>query len=76
MIHVYGTFIPMEVLPPLHTSLINGYQFPISDMVPSLSGHELFAIKSYWLFILQQFNPYSYITGICCPINPEWLGVV
>ena len=76
MISVYCTFVPMEVLPPLHTGLINDQQFSVSNMVPSFIRGELFAIESYWLSILQQLSPYSYITIICSQINPEWFGVV
>ena len=76
MIYVDCTFVPVEVLPPLHTGLIYGQQFSVSSMVPSFSGGELFAIKSYWLSILRQLRPYSYITGISSQVNPQWLGVV
>ena len=76
MICVDSIFIPMEVLPQLYTSLINGQQLSVSNMVPSFSKGEFFAKKSYWLPILQQLCPYSYITGICSQINSEWLGVV
>ena len=34
MISVDCTFVPMELLPPLHTGLINGQQFSVSDMLP------------------------------------------
>ena len=57
MISVDCTFVPMEVLAPLHTGLINGQQFSVSDMVPSFSRGEIFAIKSYWLSIMQKFSP-------------------
>ena len=46
MICVDSTFMPVEVLPPLHTSLINGQQLSVSNMVPSFSRGELFAIKA------------------------------
>ena len=68
--------MPMEVLPPLYTNLINGQQFSVSNMVPSFSSGELFTVKSYWLSILLQGSPNSYITGISIQITPEWLGVV
>ena len=52
MISVDCIFVPVEVLPPLHTGLIYGQQLSVSNMVPSFSRGELFAIKSYWLSIL------------------------
>ena len=77
MISVDCTFVPVEVLPPLHTGLINGQQFPVSNMVPSFSRGELFCYKKLLVVhSVQQLSPYSYITGICSQINPEWLGVV
>ena len=75
MIYVDCTFMPVEVLSPLHTSLMNVQQLFVSNMVPSFSRGELFAIKSYLLPILRQLSPYSYITGIFSQIYPEWLGV-
>ena len=57
MICVNCTFMPVEVLPPLHTGLINGQQLSVSNMVPSFSRGELFAIKSYWLSILSTTQP-------------------
>ena len=44
MIHIYCTFMPVEVLPLLHISLINSQQLPISDMVLSFSGCEHFML--------------------------------
>ena len=76
MICVDCIFMPVEVLSPLHKSLIHGQQLSVSNMVPSFGRGELFAIKSYWLSILRQLNPYSYIIGISSQVNPEWLGVV
>ena len=68
--------MPMEVLSPLHTGLIDGKQLMISDMIPDLSRGKLLTIESNWLSILQQLSPYSHITGISSQINPEGLGVV
>ena len=52
MICVDSILVPVEVLPPLHTSLINGQQLFVSNMVPSFGRGELFNLKSYWLSIL------------------------
>ena len=76
MISVDCTFVPVEVLPPLHTGLIYGQQLSVNNTVPRFSRGKLFAIQSYWLFILRQFSPHSYTTGISSQINPEGLGVV
>ena len=76
MISIYSTPMPMEVLSPLYTGLIDGKQLTISDMIPGLSRGKLLTIKSNRLSILQQFSPYSHITGISSQINPKGLGVV
>ena len=68
--------MPMEVLSPFHTGLIDGKQLTISDMIPGLSRGKLFPIESNWLYILRQLSPYSHIAGISSQINPEGLGVV
>ena len=44
--------MPMEVLSPLHTGLIDGKQLTISDMIPGLSRGKLLTIESNWLSIL------------------------
>ena len=76
MICVDSIFMTVEVLSLLHTSLINAQQLSVSNIVSIFSRGELFAIKNYWLPILRQLSPYSYITGIFNQINPEWRGVV
>ena len=76
MISIYSIPMPMEVLSPLHTGLIDGKQLTISDMIPGLSRGKLLTIESNWLSILRQLSPYSHITGISSQINPEGLGVV
>ena len=53
MVSVDCIFVLVEILPLLHTGLINGQQLPVSNMVPSFNRGELFSIKSYWLSILQ-----------------------
>ena len=68
--------MPMEVLSPFYTGLIDGKQLTVSDMIPGLSRGKLLTIESNWLSILQQLSPYSHITGISSQINPEGLGVV
>ena len=76
MICIDCTFMSVEVLSPLHTSLINRQQLSVRNMLPTFNRCKFFIIKSYWLSILQQLSPYSYITSICCQINLEWFGVV
>ena len=76
MVSVNRAPMPMEVLSPLQTGLINGKQFMVSDMMPGLSRGKLLTIESNWLSILRQLSPYSHITGIRSQINPEELGVV
>ena len=76
MISIYSTPMPMEVLSPFHTGLIDGKQLTVSDMIPGLSRGKLLTIESNWLSILRQLSPYSHITGISSQINPEGLGVV
>ena len=44
MFSLYSASMPVEVLPPLNTSLINGKQFSVSNMVPSFSGCEILTI--------------------------------
>ena len=51
MISVDSVSMPVEVLPPLHTGLINGQQLSVSDMVPSFSRGELLTIECHWLSI-------------------------
>ena len=68
--------MPMEVLSPFHTGLIEGQQLTISDMMPGLSRGKLLTIESNWLSIIRQLSPYSHITVISSQINPEGLGVV
>ena len=68
--------MPMEVLSPFHTGLMDGKQLMVSDMIPSLSRGKLLTIEINWLSILRQLSPYSHITGISSQINPEGLGVV
>ena len=53
MISVDSTFMPIEVLPLLHTGLINGKQLLVSDIVSSFSRGELLTIESHWLSILR-----------------------
>ena len=76
MISINSTPIPMEVLPPFHTDLIDGKQLTVSDMIPGFSRGKLLTIESNWLFILQQCSPYSHITGISSQINPAGHGEV
>ena len=52
MISIYSTPMPMEVLSPLHTGLIDGKQLMVSDMIPGLSRGKLLTIESNWLSIL------------------------
>ena len=66
--------MPMEVLSPFHTGLIDGKQLTISGMIPGLSRGKFLTIVSYWLSILRQLSPYNHITGISGQINPEGLG--
>ena len=54
MISVVCIFMPVEVLPLLHAGLIYSQQLSASNMAPSFSRGELFAIKNYyWLSILR-----------------------
>ena len=76
MVSVNSAPMPVGVLSPLHTGLINGKQFTVSDMIPGLSRCKLLTIESNWLSILRQLSPYSHMTGISNQINPEGLGVV
>ena len=76
MISIFSTLMPVEVLSPLHTGLIDGKQLTVSNMIPGFSRGNLLTIESNWLFILQQLSPYSHITGVSSQINPEGLGVV
>ena len=46
MVSVNSAFIPVEVLSPLHTGLINGKQLMVSDMIPGLSRGKLFTIEN------------------------------
>ena len=73
MISIYSTPMPMEVLSPFHTGLIDGKQLTVSDMIPGFSRGKLLTIESNWLSILRQLSPYSHITGISSQINPEGL---
>ena len=41
--------MPMEVLSPLHTGLIDGKQLTISDMIPGLSRGKLPTLESNWM---------------------------
>ena len=68
--------MPIEVLSPFHTGLIDGQKLMASDMIPGFSMGKLLTIESNWLSILQQLRPYSHITGISSQINPEGLEVV
>ena len=52
MISIYSTPMPMEVLSPLHTGLIDGKQFTVSDMILGLSRGKLLTIDSNWFSIL------------------------
>ena len=76
MISINSTPMPMEVLSPFHTGLIDGKQLTVSDMIPGLSRGKLLTIESNLLSILQQLSLYSHITFISSQINPEGLGVV
>ena len=76
MISICSTPMPIEVISPFHTGLIDGKQLTISDIIPGLSRGKLLTLESNWLSILQQLSPYSHITGIGSQINPEGLGVV
>ena len=57
MVSVNSAPMPVEVLSPLHTGLINGKQFTVSDMIPGLSRGKLLTIETKWLFIIQQLSP-------------------
>ena len=46
MVSINSTPMPMEVLSPLHTGLINGKQFMVSDMIPGLSRGKFLTIES------------------------------
>ena len=76
MISIHSIPMPMEVLSPFHTGLIDGKQLTNSDMIPVLSRGKLLTIESNWFSILQQLSPYSHITGISSQINPEGPGVI
>ena len=76
MISINSIPMPMEVLSPFHTDLIDGKQLMVSDMIPGLGRGKLLTIESNWLSILRQLSPYSHITGISSQINPEGLGVI
>ena len=52
MISINSTPMPMEVLSPFHTGLIDGKQPTVSDMIPGLSRGKLLTIESNWLSIL------------------------
>ena len=52
MVSVNSAPMPVEVLSPLYTGLINGKQLTVSDMIPGLSRGKLFTIESNWLSIL------------------------
>ena len=68
--------MPVKVLSPIHTGLIDSQQLTVSDMIPGFSRGNRLTIESNWLSILQQFSPYNHITGISSQINPEGFGVV
>ena len=76
MISIYSIPIPIEVLSPFETGLIDGKQLMVSEIIPGPSRGKLLTIESNWLSILQQLSPYSHITGISSQINQEGLGVV
>ena len=76
MISIYSIPMPMKVLSPFYTGLIDGKQLTVSDMIPGFIMGKLFTIECNWLSILRQLNPYSHITGISSQINPEGPGVV
>ena len=52
MINIYSTPMPMEVLSPLHTGLIDGKQLTVSDIIPDFSRGKFLTIESNWLSIL------------------------
>ena len=52
MISINNTPMPMEVLSPFYTGLIDGKQLTVSDMIPGLSRGKLLTIESNWLSIL------------------------
>ena len=68
--------MPVDVLSPLFTGLINSEQFLVSDMISGFSRGKLLTIESYWLSILRQHSHYSHITGISSQVNSKGLGVV
>ena len=76
IVSVNNAPMPLEVLSPLHVSLIDGQQLMVSDMTPGFSRGKLLTIERNWLSILQQLGPYSLITDISSQINPEGPGVV
>ena len=45
MISINSAHMPVKVLSPLHTGLIDGYQLMVSDMVPGFSRGKLFTIE-------------------------------
>ena len=52
MVSINSAPMPVEVLSPLHTGLINGKQLTVSDMIRGLSRGKLLTIESNWLSIL------------------------
>ena len=76
MVSVNSVPMPVEILSPLHASLIDGQQLTVGDMIPGFNRGKFLTIESNWLSFLQQLSPYSHTTGISSQINPEGLGVI
>ena len=52
MISINGTPMPMEVLSPFYTGLIDSKQLTVSDIIPGFSRGKFLTIESNWLYIL------------------------
>ena len=59
---------------PLHTSLEDGHEFPIRDMVPSFCGGEFLAEERYRALLLQQLCTQAHHR--CIAVHLEWLAEV
>ena len=59
---------------PLHTSLEDGHEFPIRDMVPSFCGGEFLAEERHRALFLQQLCTQTHHR--CITVHLEWLAEV
>ena len=74
MISVYVADVAMQVMPPLHTTMLYTHELAIGYMVTTLSGGELLAVERHRTSTLRQLSTHSNNRGISGYI--KWLSEV